>query len=61
MKRDAEAGGGRLTLLCARLVIAARPLSLVLLTPAEADAFEIWAVNRRAFEIAATSAEPAGQ
>lgn len=43
------------TALCARAVISGRPVSVLLLTPGADGAFDVWSVNRRAFEIAVNS------
>lgn len=43
--------GSDFAVLSARMVIGEKPVSVILLTPSDLDAFEAWAVNRRAFDI----------
>jgi len=43
--------GSDFAVLSARMVIGEKPVSIILLTPSDLDAFEAWAVNRRAFDI----------
>ena len=49
--------GAPLTVVSARITLGGMPLSLVLISPSESAAFEIWAVNLRAFDIALESLE----
>lgn len=54
-RRTAERAGTPLVLLSALAVLGKLPVCLILVSPSEDAAFESWAINRRAFDIAVNS------
>lgn len=54
---SATRNGGSLTVTSARMTLGETPICLVLVSPPQSEAFEVWAVNRRAFGIALDSME----
>ena len=49
--------GAALTVVSARIILGAIPASLILISPSGSEAFEVWSVNLRAFDIALDSME----
>ena len=47
--------GGDVVALSARMTLGEKPVSIILVTPSDKEAFEVWAVNRRAFDIVLNS------
>jgi len=58
LKHDALKDGNDYDMMVARILIKDFPVLIVLVTPQKQMSYEIWAVNRRAFEIAVGSIKP---
>lgn len=54
----AERAGQALSLMSAQITLHGVPVALTLLSPTPEDEMEIWAIHRRAFDIAVNSLHP---